>query len=238
MDMVKHEKLPESRMQSISEDEGTTMSLSTGEKDTSSRSVNAFLEEVASGSPAPGGGSASALAGALAAALAAMVGRLTIGKKKYIAVEDQMKSIVEAADLVRQQLVAAVDEDSAAFMAVMSAHKLEKDNPARDEAIESALVTAAETPLKVMKLSMEGMKVAQIVGEQGNTNAVTDAAVAAHLAWAAIEGAALNVRINTSGLKDRQRATQFNTTVSAIVEEARQLIEQIKAAIEVRAGLG
>ncbi len=82
------------------------------------------------------------------------------------------------------------------------------------------------------------MKFAQIVGEQGNTNAVTDTAVAAHLAWAAIEGAALNVRINTVSLKDRQRATQFNTTVSTTVEEARQLIEQIKAAIEVRAGLG
>src|SRR5258708_7414525 len=119
MDMFKPEQLLERRLQSISEDEGAMKFLSTNEPDTGSRSVHSFLEEVASGSPAPGGGSVSALAGALAAALAAMVGRLTIGKKKYIAVEDHMKSIVEAADLVRQQLVAAVDEDSAAFMAVM-----------------------------------------------------------------------------------------------------------------------
>jgi glutamate formiminotransferase / formiminotetrahydrofolate cyclodeaminase len=204
---------------------------------TGGKAVASFLDEVAGGSATPGGGSVSAFAGALAAALAAMVARLTAGKKKYASVEADMGTAIGTADSLRKKLLSAVDTDSAAFEAVMAANKLDKASPDRDSAIEAAVRAATESPLRVMQLALESMWTIRTVAELGNTNAATDAAVAAHMALAAVEGAALNVRVNLPSLTDSDFAQKARAHVSQIVQDARALNGEIVALAESRAGL-
>jgi formiminotetrahydrofolate cyclodeaminase len=136
-----------------------------------------------------------------------MVARLTLGRKKYASVEAQMKDILEQAESLRADLTAAVDQDAAAFDAVMSAFRLPKDTPeeqlARSEAIEKATFEAALVPLDVARKVVQVLKLAVDVVEQGNLNAISDGATAAAQARAALVGAGYNVRINLISLKDQ-----------------------------------
>lgn len=172
-----------------------------------------FIERLAAGSATPGGGAASAYAGAMAAALVAMVGRNTLGKKKYADVEAQMQSIVESADKLRVDLTLAVPADSAAFGAVMEAFKLPKQTPeqqaARREAVEQAYLHAAEVPLRVARAAVATLGLATIAAERGNVNAISDAGTGAYLAKAALAGAALNVRANAAAIQDRATANTW-----------------------------
>ena len=166
--------------------------------------VDGFAEALASDAPTPGGGSASALAGALAAGLVAMVARLTPGELDDVAAEG---------DALRDELLALVDEDAAAFDAVMASFRLPKETPgeqaARSEAIQAAYRGAVDPPLRVCTRSARILELALRVAERGNPNAVSDAGVAALLAGAALEGAGLNVRINLGSIKDEgYRAAQ------------------------------
>lgn len=169
-------------------------------------SVDAFISRVAGPTPTPGGGSVAAHAGALGAALASMVTGLTIGKKKYQAVEEEMKALALRASALRRELSALVQRDADAFDVVRSAYGMPKETPeqqvARDAAIQSALIGAAEVPLETALAAVEVATVAASVAERGNSNAVSDAAVAALLAEAACKGAVLNVRINLASLGD------------------------------------
>jgi glutamate formiminotransferase / formiminotetrahydrofolate cyclodeaminase len=164
-----------------------------------------FLDDLASASPAPGGGSAAAHTAAAAAALVAMVGRVTVGKKKYAAVEEQMLPMIEQAEKLRARLTAVVKEDSASFTAFIAATKLPKETPeqvkVRDSAIEKATLYAASVPYETVKLSYEVMKLAVQAAELGNLNAISDAASAVHLAQAAIQSAGLNILVNIKNLK-------------------------------------
>ncbi len=205
--------------------------------ETPPRSPAAFIDSVAEGTAAPGGGAVAALAGSLSAALAEMVARLTVGKKRYADVEETMNAIVAAASDLRGQLLSAVDEDSAAFNALMGAYRLPEDDPNRATAIQNGTIHAADVPLNVARMALDAMQLAEQVARQGNKNAATDAAVAALMGLAAVEGAALNVRVNVAGLKEDGLAARYNNDVSAMVERARAVRDTVISAAEQRAGL-
>jgi len=185
-----------------------------------------FLDALSDETPTPGGGSASAYAGATAAALVAMVARLTLGKKKYAAVEEQMQAAIAQAEALRQELTQAIDEDAAAFNDVLAAYKLSKNTPEEEQrrqtAIQAALLEAANVPLKVACKSVNVMALAEVVVSLGNLNAISDGATAAVQARAALTGAGYNVRINAASLKDQVQ-------VSRLLSELNQLEKQAAA---------
>jgi glutamate formiminotransferase/formiminotetrahydrofolate cyclodeaminase len=197
----------------------------------------AFLDAVSSGDPAPGGGSAAALAGALAAALAGMVARTTVGKKKYAAVEASMQEAARIADDLRAQLAQAISDDSAAFEAVMNAYRLPKTDHTRSEAIQRALYHAAEVPLETARLAVEALEQLQVVAVQGNINAATDAAAGAHLALAALEAAVLNVLVNLQDLSDEVAVQAFGEQIAGLRDAGRALASGVIASVTDRMGL-
>lgn len=191
-------------------------------------SLNGFVSSVASSAPVPGGGSVVALVGSMAAALAQMVSGLTVGRKKYAAVDAEMKELgLRASHLVRR-LAELKDEDAAAYTLVSEAYKLPKETPdentRRDQAIQAALMKAAEVPLETARWCSEVATLAAICAEKGNTNAASDAGVAALLAEAACRGAAYNVRINVSAMPEK-------STGLKLAEEAARLVASCSAAV-------
>jgi glutamate formiminotransferase / formiminotetrahydrofolate cyclodeaminase len=187
-------------------------------------SVSNFVASVASPTPAPGGGSVAALAGALAAALAQMVAGLTVGRKKYVAVEPEMRDLALRATALRNELAALVERDARAYEAVTTAMKLPKEPPEaaarRTAAIDQALMGAAQVPLETAQACVAVAELAARAATKGNTNAVSDAGVAALLAEAACRGAAYNVRINVAGMSDRSHGEPLVRQVDALVQTA------------------
>ena len=202
------------------------------------KAVQAFLDEVASNAPAPGGGSVAALSGALGAALTAMVCRLTIGKKKYAEVEEEMKRTLEQAETLRARFTELIDKDTAAFGKVMEAFSLPKDTPPqkalRSAAITEATKEASLVPLEVMKHCIDALALAQQVASQGNTSAASDAGVSALMLHAACSGAALNVRINLNGLDDPEFVGWKTDEVESIQNTSTMMLEEIQAVLETK----
>lgn len=194
------------------------------------KTIRQFLDELASSSPAPGGGSVAALAGALGAALTSMVCRLTIGKKKYADVEEEIKSIVSQAEDLRVQFSALIDRDTEAFNKVMEAFGLPKDTEPqkalRSAAIKEATKEATLVPLEVMKHCIDAHALAQTVADKGNTNSVSDAGVSALMIHAACEGAALNVKINLNGLDDGEFVGWKSEEVESLLKTSRLMLEE------------
>ncbi|KAF1683521.1 cyclodeaminase/cyclohydrolase family protein [Veillonella sp. R32] len=183
-------------------------------------SVEGFINETGSSSPAPGGGSIAALNGAAGAALIEMVAALTIGKEKYAAVEEEMKAIQAKAHNMKAQFLAYIDEDSAAFNKIMAAFKLPKesdeDKKARSAAIQEATKGAALVPFKIGELANELLPLAATVIEKGNQNAITDGAVATMNARTSVHGAFLNVKINLGSIKDEAFVADLTAKMEAI----------------------
>lgn len=200
-----------------------------------------FLAELASANPTPGGGSAAAHTAAAAAALVAMVGRVTIGRKKYADVEAQMWPMIEAADALRARLVKAVEEDSASFMGFIAATKLPKETPeqveTREKAMEAATLESARVPYETVKLAYQTMELAATAAELGNLNAISDAASAVHLASAAIQSAGLNILVNVKNLKDPAPAEDYIHGLREYEHKAAELEAKVKAIIIQRAGI-
>jgi glutamate formiminotransferase / formiminotetrahydrofolate cyclodeaminase len=199
-------------------------------------SVSGFLASVASSNPVPGGGSVAAHAGALAAALTQMVAGLTIGKKKYTAVDSEMKEAALKAVALGNQLTSLVKRDAEAYALVSEAYKLPKE-PAdaaarRSETVTNALLKAAEVPLETARAAVEVAQLAALVAEKGNTNAVTDAGVAALLAAAAAKGAAYNVRVNVQALEDKSRGQSLAREAEQLVRKAGELAERATSIVE------
>src|SRR6476661_4436722 len=197
-------------------------------------SLSGFVSSVASSTPTPGGGSVSAHVGALAAALAQMVAGLTAGRKKYAAVDAEMKQIgLDAAD-VGNQLSVLVEADAQAYTAVSNAYKLPKepDDAAvrRTEAITEALLGASRVPLDTARACARVAELAAGVAVKGNTNAVSDAGVAALLAEAACRGAAYNVRINVAALEDKSRGASLAAEATELVARTAAFAAQAVAA--------
>ncbi len=199
-------------------------------------SLSGFVAAVASSNPVPGGGSVAAHTGALAAALAQMVAGLTIGKKKYAAVDAEMKEAALRAVALGNTLSALVKRDAEAYSQVSEAYKLPKEPgdaaARRAEAVTTALLKAAEVPLETARASVEVAKLAALVAEKGNTNAVTDAGVAALLAQAACRGAAYNVRVNVQALDDKSKGEALAREAERLVKQAGDLTERATLAVE------
>lgn len=199
------------------------------------KTLESFLDELASSSPAPGGGSVAALAGALGAGLVAMVCGLTIGKKKYADVEADMKKTLKGAEELRRQFTALVDRDTEAFNKVMEAYALPKETDPqkalRAAAVREATKEATLVPLEVMKHCIDGLALAQIVAAQGNVNSVSDAGVAALMLHAACESAALNVKINLGALGEIEFVGWKREELESILKTSRMMVEEAQGIV-------
>ncbi len=205
-------------------------------------SVAEFLDEVASASPAPGGGSVAALAGALGAALTSMVCSLTIGKKSYADVEAEMKKILQTSDALRATFASLIDKDTAAFNKVMEARALPRESEGqkalRSAAIQEATKEATLVPLEVMKHCIDALALTVEVAEKGNVNSVSDAGVGALLLRAACEGAALNVRINLPAIADTDFVGWRSDEMESLLKTSKALEENTQAVVarKIRSG--
>ena len=183
------------------------------------KNVDRFLETLASSAPTPGGGGAAALCGALGIALGNMVGSLTLGKKKYADVQEDIAELNAKAEALRAGFVALVDADAEAFAPLSRAYSIPKDDPARDEIMEPALLKAAEAPLEIMRKCAEALDLISGYAAKGSALAISDAGCAAALCGAAMEAAALNVKINTKSMKNRAVADNINAEMNELLQK-------------------
>lgn len=199
------------------------------------KTLTSFLDELSSNSPAPGGGSVAALAGAIGAALTSMVCRLTIGKKKYAEVGEEMKSVLVMAEELRTRFTGLVDADSEAFNKVMDAYSLPKDSDdqkaLRNAAIQAATKEAALVPLECMKHGIDALALARTIAQSGNRNSVSDSGVSALMIGAGIEAAALNVKINLKGITDTDFVEWKSSDVTSLLRTGRDATDEILAIV-------
>jgi len=195
------------------------------------KTLTDFLDELASKSPAPGGGSVAALAGALGAALTTMVCNLTVGKKKYAGVEAEINTIIQRSEELRRQFTNLIDRDTDAFNKVMEAYGLPKESgdqqALRNAAIQEATKEAALVPLEVMKHTIDALALAKSVAEKGNANSISDAGVSALMLHAACQGAALNVQINLNSITDTDFVGWKREEVSSILKTSKMKSEEV-----------
>jgi glutamate formiminotransferase/formiminotetrahydrofolate cyclodeaminase len=200
-----------------------------------------FLDALAAGTPTPGGGSAAAQAGAMGAALVAMVARLTIGKKKYAGVEQQMNEILNQAERLRQELTEAVAADAAAFEGVLAAFRLPQELPEQQAqrlaSIEQATLLAAQLPLAAAQKAVLVMALAERCAALGNLNAISDAASAVAMAHACLTSAGYNVRINVNGLGDKTTGEPLLAQLQALEVRARKLEKDLHKTLADRGGI-
>lgn len=194
-------------------------------------SCEAFLEDLAGSAPAPGGGGAAALVGAAGAALGNMVGSLTIGKKKYAAVEADILILNRRAAALRKRLEGLVQADADAFAPLAAAYKLPKETPEQQAhkaaVLEAALEEACAVPLEIMSACCEGIALAAEYAEKGSVMAVSDAGCAALFCKAALQAAGLNVSINTRLMADKAHAAALNAQADAMLAEFVPQADQI-----------
>ncbi|MBE6017820.1 MAG: cyclodeaminase/cyclohydrolase family protein [Lachnospiraceae bacterium] len=180
-----------------------------------------FIDKLASNSPAPGGGGAAALCGAIGTALGNMVGSLTVGKKKYIDVEDLMQELKTRCDKLQAEFLELINEDAECFLPLAAAYRLPKDTPeeiaARDAELERCSCIACSVPIKIMEKCAQAMDIIEIFALKGSTMAVSDAGCGMIICKAAMQAASLNVFINTKDMKDRAQAESFNAKVRELL---------------------
>ena len=185
-------------------------------------SVRAFTDELAAKVSVPGGGGASALVGALASALGSMVGNFTLGKKKYADVEPEIIRLMDKAAELQNKLLACIDKDAEGFEPLSRAYGLPKDAPGRDETLEKCLRDAAAVPFEIAELAAEVIAVQEEFAKKGSKLMVSDAGCGAAFARAALEGAVLNVRVNTKLMKDREYAANLDARVDELLAAGRR----------------
>lgn len=187
------------------------------------KTLQDYLTELSSNSPTPGGGNVAALSGALASSLGIMVCNLTIGKKKYADVENEMISIKENLEKFQKQFIELGKQDNSAFEKVMNAFKLPKETDVekeiRNQEIEKATIGAAEVPSMVMQIAKELLPLLKIIIDKGNKNSISDAGVAVSLIETASKGAYLNVLINCSSLNNQIIAQEIKKRADIMLDE-------------------
>jgi glutamate formiminotransferase/formiminotetrahydrofolate cyclodeaminase len=193
-----------------------------------------YIDKLASSSPEPGGGSASALVGSLGAALVGMVGNLTLGKEKYKDVQGEIETLLKETESVRADLQRLVQEDTEAFSGVSAAYKLPKETDeqkkARSAKIQEALKGAAtEVPFQICEKSLVVARLSKTAAEIGNVGAVSDAGIAALLADACAQGGAMNVKINLNSIRDEAFTGPKWVRVQEILKEVAGLREEVVA---------
>lgn len=193
--------------------------------------VSQFLDALASSAPAPGGGSVAALSGALGAALVSMVCNLTVGKKKYANVEQDIKAILEKSESLRHKLADLLQADVQAYTAVSQAMKMpratEEEKVARAETLQKALKGATEVPLQIAEACVEVIALCQPAAEKGNKNAVSDAGVAILMAEAGLRSAALNILINLGWIEDQRFTAEKQRQLDVLLEGKPTLRDQV-----------
>ncbi|BDR90351.1 methenyltetrahydrofolate cyclohydrolase [Clostridium tetani] len=199
-------------------------------------SIKDFIYETASDSPAPGGGSIAALSAASSAALIEMVANLTIGKKGYEDVEEEMKKLKGMASEYKEKFVNYIDEDSDSFNKIMDAFKMpkntEEEKEARTKVIQEGFKGAATVPLNVAKDAFELLDLAEKVIAKGNQNAVTDGAVAAMSARTAVHSALYNVKINLGSIKDEEFVNETKKEIEKLESNVNKIEEEILNKVE------
>ncbi|MFZ7103868.1 MAG: cyclodeaminase/cyclohydrolase family protein [Peptococcaceae bacterium] len=197
-----------------------------------------FIDELASSSPAPGGGSVAALAGSLSSALAAMVIHLTVDKGEYQENREELRAKLPELEALKKRLCADIDEDTRVFNEVIGAFKLPKDTAAAKElranTIQKAMQNAALIPLEVAKNCLSAMHLIKLAAEKGNPQAVSDAGVACLLAYAGLHGALLNVEINLGSIKDEQFVRRLQEQKETILQEGKLLQEAILQTVDTK----
>ncbi len=185
--------------------------------------IEEFTEVLASKSAIPGGGGASALTAALGIALGSMVGNLTVGKKKYKDVEEEIRRQMQQAEVLQRELLLFIDKDAEAFEPLSKAYGLPKETEEqleyRNKVMEEALLKASLVPLQIMETVLEAIAVLEVMAEKGSRIAVSDAGVGVQFCRAALLGASMNVFINTKLMKDREKAAQLNQQCEELMED-------------------
>ncbi|MEA4913329.1 MAG: cyclodeaminase/cyclohydrolase family protein [Christensenella sp.] len=202
------------------------------------QTIDSFVNELSSKAPIPGGGGASALVGALSAALTHMVAALTVGKPKYAAVEDEMQDLLKQTESLANRFLTLMDEDAASFEPLAQAYRLPKETDAekaeKARVMEIALKSAVQPPLEIMETCARALPLIALCAEKGSVVAVSDAGVAASLCRAALEGASLNVFINTQGMQDKEYANSLNQRANELLTTYGAQAEQIFRAVFAR----
>jgi formiminotetrahydrofolate cyclodeaminase len=192
----------------------------------SERGLSGYLDEVAAGTPAPGGGSVTAVVGALAAALGEMVINLTLGREKYADAEASLRPARDRLTALRSSLLDAAAADEAAYQSYRDAASLPRtsdgEKTARKDAMQRALIAATDVPLAAARSAREVAEILQSVAREGNPHVRSDAALGALLAETALRGALLNVRGNTAMLEDRELAATYLTDADLMEEAGRE----------------
>ncbi len=182
-----------------------------------------FIDEVSEGTPTPGGGAAAAYVGALGSALNSMVGNLTVGKKSYADVEDDVKACLVQLQEVRDQLIDLMDRDAQAFAPLAASFKMprgtEEEKEARRVAMQEALIDAIEVPLAIVKACARVVELSDFMAHHGSKMALSDVATGVSFAKGALKGAALNIFVNAKMLEDRARAKRYTDEAECLIIE-------------------
>ena len=194
-------------------------------------SCREFVSVLASDAPAPGGGGAAALVGAIGTALGNMVGSLTVGKKKYADVQDEIIALKAKCDELQKQLLDQVEADEINFLPLAKAYGIPKDDPNRDKVMEEATIIACSTPMKIMELCCEAIEAIAVFAAKGSRLAVSDAGCGAVCCKAAMQAASLNVFINTKSLKNREVAEEMNAKANGMLDKYCAMADEIFAGV-------
>ena len=195
-----------------------------------------FVKVLSSDAPAPGGGGAAALVGAIGTALGNMVGSLTVGKKKYADVQDEILALKARCDELQKKLLDQVEADEVNFLPLAKAYGIPKDDPNRDKIMEEATIIACSTPMAIMELCCQAIDCIAVFAAKGSRLAVSDAGCGAVCCKAALQAASLNVFINTKSLKNRETAEAMNAKANAMLTKYCAIADEIFTTV--KAGFG
>ena len=195
--------------------------------DMTMESCRKFVEVLASDAPAPGGGGAAALVGAIGTALGNMVGSLTVGKKKYADVQEEILALKARCDALQKELLDQVEADDKGFVPLAKAYGIPKDDPNRDAILEDATVTACAVPMHIMELCCQAIDCIAVFAAKGSRLAVSDAGCGAVCCKAALQAASLNVFINTKSLKNRETAEAMNAKANEMLNKYCAIADEI-----------
>ena len=204
--------------------------------DMTQESCRKFVEVLASDAPAPGGGGAAARVGAIGTALGNMVGSLTVGKKKYASVQEEILALKGKCDALQNLLLDQVEADEENFLPLARAYGIPKDDPTREAVLEEATVIACTTPMQIMELCCQAIDCIEVFAEKGSRLAVSDAGCGAVMCKAALQAASLNVFINTKSLKNRETAEALNARANSMLSTYCTKADEIFATV--KAGFG
>ena len=196
-----------------------------------SMTIQEFLDVLSSKEPVPGGGGASALAGALGNALGQMVANLTIGKKKYALVEDEIKELAERMKGIQGQFTQLADQDAKVFAPLAKCYSLpsgtEKEKAYKAEVMEARLLDASLVPMEIMEKAAEMLEIMDILADKGSRMAVSDVGVGVQFIRTALLGAVMNVYINTKSMKNREKAEEMNEKAERLIREGTEAADRI-----------